>query len=136
MLWRRLPIPSPPYLRAPQPKTLLADFSREFSEGFLSGAAGWCRRHDLQGRMRRAWRMNLLVQPQRHPLLSCSASHLANLSFYLHTGQSELLHFYSPAPFLIDSNPILTQDIKHSPLLQYSYQNSSKGGFLNTSNHS
>lgn len=40
------PEPLPPYLTAPHPKTLLADFSREFSEEFLSGTAGWCRRHD------------------------------------------------------------------------------------------
>lgn len=67
------------------------------------------------------------------PLLSCSAPHLANLSFHPHTGQSEFPHFYSLAPSLIDSNPTLTQDIKHSPLLQYPHQNSSKGGFLYSS---
>lgn len=33
-------------LMAPHPKTLLADFSREFSEEFLSGTARWCRRRD------------------------------------------------------------------------------------------
>lgn len=41
-----------------------------------------------------------------------SASHLADISFHICTGQSEFLHFYSLNPSVICSNPKFTQDIK------------------------
>lgn len=99
MLWRRLPILFPPHLTAPHPKTLLADFSREFSEEFLSGTAGWRRRHDSsRGGWCGGWTCwgspsDTFCSPALHHIWPISAfiHTMGSLNFYIFT---LLLYFW------------------------------------------
>lgn len=135
MFWRRLPILSPPHLMAPHPKTLLADFSREFSEEFLSGTAGWCKRHDSsRGGWCGGWTCRCSPSDT---LCSPALHHIWPISAFIHTlGSLNFYIFTLLLPFWSILTPYWPRILSTAPCCNIPTRAAAREVFFYSSNHS